>query len=349
MLHDNDLATIATDDVLGVNQCPGKSSADERQDQEANVGSVADRLGLGGVDALAERDLADKVSGGLAKEKPQNRESRRRAMGSRHEQAGSTHQTTNDGAQVEDHPEPGNVSTLGVFGRVRHHDGTLGAPENSCADTQQGSRKGGEAQVLCVVVAEEGADVDRVADATKGEGSADAQLVGEGSCEETYDGEGRVESRVGVVVCGGVHLASTAHAVDGVEHAGAQEADKGNDDQLDGRRSIPGKATENLLVLPRVWQLEDAIGLSDGGLWCGDVMVGLFLFWFGHCEKGRSAAGWEDGSEEEGKGCYESRAGLLLCGREGATALGACLLWSANDGPCMVDSERREEWVAQPF
>jgi len=38
------------------------------------------------------------------------------------------YQTTNHGTQVEDHPEPGDVATFQILGRVGHHDGALCSP-----------------------------------------------------------------------------------------------------------------------------------------------------------------------------------------------------------------------------
>lgn len=134
-----------------------------------------------------------------------------------------------------------------------------------------------------MVVAKKGAHVDGVANATKGQGGADAQLVGEGAGEEADDGEGRVESGVGVVVCGRVQLAAAAHSVDGIEHARAHEAHEGDDEQLDRGRGIPREPAEDLLVLPRVRQLENALRLRDGGVWGGDVVGDVLLVEVGHC------------------------------------------------------------------
>lgn len=38
-------------------------------------------------------------------------------------------QASEDTPKIEDHPEPGDVTALGGLGRIRHHDGTLGAPQ----------------------------------------------------------------------------------------------------------------------------------------------------------------------------------------------------------------------------
>lgn len=100
------------------------------------------------------------------------------------------YQTTDYSTKVEDHPKPGNVATLGGLGRVGHHDGTLGTPQQTGAYTKQGAGKSGEAEILRVVVAKIRSNVDRVADAAKGEGGADAKLVGKGAGKEAHDGKG---------------------------------------------------------------------------------------------------------------------------------------------------------------
>lgn len=164
-----------------------------------------------------------------------------------------TYQTANDSTHVEDHPEPRDVATLGSLRRVGHHDGSLGAPQQTSADTEQGTGKGGEAQVLRVVVGEIRGNIDRVADSTKGQSSADSKLVGEGAGEETNDRKGRVQGGVGAVVCSGIKLAAAAHAVEGIEHTRAQEADEGDNDELNWGRGIPGQLVAQdgeALVLP---------------------------------------------------------------------------------------------------
>ena len=57
MLHDNDLGAIVTNDVLCVNETPGKSSSNEREDEETDVGSIRDIYASLGLDALAEGNL----------------------------------------------------------------------------------------------------------------------------------------------------------------------------------------------------------------------------------------------------------------------------------------------------
>ena len=94
-----------------------------------------------------------------------------------------------------------------------------------------------------MVVTEVRSHIDGVADAAKGQSSADSELVGKGAGEEADNSKGRVQSRVGAVVGGWVQLASAAHAVQSVKHARAHEADEGDDDELDRWRGKP-------------WQLE---------------------------------------------------------------------------------------------
>jgi hypothetical protein len=117
----------------------------------------------------------------------------------------------------------------------------LGTPQQAGAHTKKRTSEGGETEILSVVVTEVGSHVDRVADSAKGQSSADSELVGEGSGEESDDGKRRVQSRVRLVVCGGVKLASSAHTVQRIEHARAHEADEGHDDQLHWWRGKPWK------------------------------------------------------------------------------------------------------------
>jgi hypothetical protein len=148
---------------------------------------------------------------------------------------------------------------------------------------------------------------------------ADAQLVGEGAGEETHDGEGRVQGRVCVVVGGCVQLATATHSVDGVEHARAHEAHKGHDEQLHGRRRIPGKPAEYFLVFPRVRQLEHAVGLCDRGLWGGDLVRGLFRIHVGH-GVARQDGAQMGGGAQVGGGAREGREALCCYTRGGRSA-----------------------------
>lgn len=47
----------------------------------------------------------------------------------RYQGLGWSYQATDTGADVEDSPEPGEVTALLLLSRVGHHDGALGAPE----------------------------------------------------------------------------------------------------------------------------------------------------------------------------------------------------------------------------
>jgi hypothetical protein len=157
---------------------------------------------------------------------------------------GVTYQTTDDGTQVENHPEPRNVAALGGFRWVRHHDGSLSAPQQTGAHTEQGTRECGEADGAVVrhaasigsgfqmVPGEVGSDIDGVANATERQRRADTELVGEGAGEEANYSKGGVQGCVCAVVCERIELASAAHAVEGVEHARAHEAYQRDNYQL---------------------------------------------------------------------------------------------------------------------
>jgi len=47
------------------------------------------------------------------------------------------YQTANDGAHIEDGPEPSKVSSLLFLPRVGEHDGSLGSPQQTSADTEK--------------------------------------------------------------------------------------------------------------------------------------------------------------------------------------------------------------------
>ena len=131
VLHHDDLGAIVTLDFADVAETEGEDGADKGEDQETDVGAVG--YGAGDlVDVLAERD-----------------------------------QGADHGTQVEDDPEPRDVAALHVLGRVGHHDGALGGPEETSAHTEESAGEDDEAVVLVVVIAEEGSDVDDVSQAAE--------------------------------------------------------------------------------------------------------------------------------------------------------------------------------------
>ena len=74
----------------------------------------------------------------------------------------AAHQTTNNSSQIEDHPEPGDVFSLGFLRWIAHHDGSLGSPQYASTNTQIGTSEDSESIVLVVGVGEEGCDVDGI-------------------------------------------------------------------------------------------------------------------------------------------------------------------------------------------
>lgn len=161
VLHQDDARAVGADDAVGVGEEQGQHGTAEHEHDEGDVRPVIDRHLLGAVDGLAERD-----------------------------------QGPDDTAQVEDGPEPGEGAALLGLERVGHHDGALGGPEETGADTEQGAREVVEPVDVEVQGDEQGDGVDAVADATEGQGELDTQTVDEGAGEETHDGEGTVEGRV---------------------------------------------------------------------------------------------------------------------------------------------------------
>lgn len=181
VLHQNDLATILTDNLTGIDEEEAKSGPNNHEDNETDVCSIVDWTFLLDVDVLAEWN-----------------------------------EGTDDSTHVEDHPEPryivslslrplkqgslpGNISSLALLRGITHHNSTLRSPKQTSANTQHCTSEDQESRVLGVVVAKKSSDVERVAEATKGEGQANTESVGDSSGEETDDGEGGVEGGIGVI------------------------------------------------------------------------------------------------------------------------------------------------------
>jgi hypothetical protein len=110
--------------------------------------------------------------------------------------AGKSYQLANDGTHVENTPEPGKVVALLVLMGVGNHDGTLGSPEQTGADTEQGTGEDVEASNISVDRGEQTGGVEGVSNTTKGEGVLDTKLVDKGTTKETENRKGTVQGRV---------------------------------------------------------------------------------------------------------------------------------------------------------
>lgn len=83
--------------------------------------------------------------------------------------------------------------------------------------------------------------VDAVSSASDSQRGTESETVGDSTSKETDNSKGRVQGHT-VVILDRMVLATktaTAHAHERVEHAGAQETDKGNHQELDLRRGVP--------------------------------------------------------------------------------------------------------------
>jgi hypothetical protein len=180
-----------------------------------------------------------------------------------------TYQTSNDSSQVEYHPEPTDVLSFGFLRGIRHHDGTLRCPQNSRAPSKEDARKDCETIVVIVTVAQEGSNVNRVAQTAEGQCNLNANHVGERACKETDYCKSRVQGHVCVICRLLVLLSTTSHSREGIEHARTKEAHESDDQELNLRRRIArdGVRTDSpCLVSPSSSLRYDTSFLSGGAL-----------------------------------------------------------------------------------
>ena len=90
----------------------------------------------------------------------------------------------NNSAEIKDAPKESDVAALGPFRRVGHHNGALGGPQQAGADTKQCTGKNQKAGILVVIVGQNRADVQHVAEPTKTQGQAETNSVGNGPTKE---------------------------------------------------------------------------------------------------------------------------------------------------------------------
>ena len=90
-----------------------------------------------------------------------------------------------------------------------------------------------------MVVRQDRADIEEVSEPSNSEGQSQANAVGYATAKESNTGKSRIESHIGIVdvVCGDQ---TTGHqTIHSVEHARAEEADDGDEEELRGGRGIP--------------------------------------------------------------------------------------------------------------
>lgn len=150
-----------------------------------------------------------------------------------------TYKRTDNGTHVENDPEPRDVSSFALLRRIRHHDRALSSPQKSGANTEKRTCEDNKGHVLSMRVAQERSRINTISQSSNRQSQAKAQTIGKSSSEETNDGKGAVEGRVCVILGLIGDLATTTEASEGVEHAGTQEADDGDHEQLDLGRGIP--------------------------------------------------------------------------------------------------------------
>jgi hypothetical protein len=108
----------------------------------------------------------------------------------------NSYQATNDSAHVEDSPEPGEVSSLGLFMRVGDHNGTLGGPQQTSTDTQKSAGEDVEATNISMLRGKQADGIDAIANTTQGESKSNTQPVDDGATEETEYSECAVQGSV---------------------------------------------------------------------------------------------------------------------------------------------------------
>ncbi len=180
----------------------------------------------------------------------------------------TTYQRSNNTTSVEDDPEERDVATLVLLRRVGHHNGTLSSPEKTSADTEESTGKDGETRVLSLLENEEGSGVDAVTDTTDTESNAKTETIGKGSSEETNEGEGTVEGSRSIIGSLGVTQTTTTHTTQSVEHARAEEADKGDHNKLSPGMSIP-----KLLLAKLSASVHPSLGLRE----CVGILAEMIL------------------------------------------------------------------------
>lgn len=272
VLHHDDLGAIVTSDKARVAEKGGEGKTQGHEDDETDIGAIVDLVGLG-MDVLGQRN-----------------------------------QTANNGAQIEDHPESGDVATLGLLWWIGHHDGALGRPQETGAHTEEGTGKDEETGILIVVVGKNGGNVQGIAEATEAQGQTETDPVGNAAGEEADDGESGIDGGVGIIDVVGIDLTGGTQAIDSVEHARAQEADDGDKDNLEPGTGICRKgdgAQLDSLVHP--WLAFLSVGMVEGmiggivgrsfgassarGLFSGHLFVG---------DVGHGVRGEEEGEKKGG-------------------------------------------------
>lgn len=106
------------------------------------------------------------------------------------------YQTANDGAHIEDCPEPSKVSSLLFLPRVGEHDGSLGSPQQTSADTEKSTGEDVEASHARMDRDQQADCVYAISNTSKCQGQLNTQSVDESSTKETEDGESTIQGGI---------------------------------------------------------------------------------------------------------------------------------------------------------
>jgi len=106
------------------------------------------------------------------------------------------YQTANDSAHIEDRPEPSKISSFLFLSWVGEHDGSLGSPQQTSADTQKSTGEDVEASHARMDRDQQADCVYTIANTSEGQGHLNTQSVDESSTKETEDGESTIQGGV---------------------------------------------------------------------------------------------------------------------------------------------------------
>ena len=208
--------------------------------------------------------------------------------------------------------------------RIAHHDGSLCSPKHTRAQTQDCAGKDDEAFILVVVVAEVAGDVQDVAQSTQAERQLDTQPVHDRAGKEAKGSKGAVDCDIGIVTGLRIELATPAEPVHSVEHARAEEADEGDERELDGWGGIMGDGE---------WANASALVLQARVVACDEIARGRLM--------SRAVLTWDGGGDLR----FAGRVLLCYCGSHGwSREIAQTERKGENGGP---GNEAREEEVEE--
>lgn len=124
---------------------------------------------------------------------------------------------SNNGTGVENSPKVADISPFLALGRIRHHDCSLGRPQERGTYSENCSRGDNKSVILIMIIGQERRSIDCIPDATESKRFRCPEVIVDCSGEESNRGKCTIQSDIGIVSNRGINLSTTSETAEGIK------------------------------------------------------------------------------------------------------------------------------------